>query len=141
MGNSLVNSYVDTDVIIRLFTGDDEQKRKDAKALFEKVEKGTLEISVPDTVIADAVFVLSSPHLYGLPRNQIRDLLAVLLRLSNFKVENKQVVIKALDFYVDKNVDFGDAMLAVLTRASKNKLIYSYDHDFDKIEGIIRKEP
>lgn len=141
MGNSLVNSYVDTDVIIRLLTSDDEQKRKDAKALFEKVEKGALEISAPDTVIADAVFVLSSPHLYGLPRSQIRDLLVALLRLHNFKVENKQVVIKALNFYLDNNVDFGDAMLAVLTHSSQNKLIYSYDRDFDKFEGIIRKEP
>ena len=141
MGKVQVNSYIDTDVIIRLLTGDEEQKRKDATALFERVAKGDLVLSAPDTVIADAVFVLSSPNLYDLPRTEIRDLLVVLLRCPNFKVENKQVVIKALDFYVMKNIDFGDAMLAVLTQQSEKKLIYSYDHDFDKIPGIKRKEP
>ncbi|MDO8573536.1 MAG: PIN domain-containing protein [Candidatus Daviesbacteria bacterium] len=137
----VLNSYIDTDVIIRLLTGDDEQKRKDAKALFERVEQGDLILYAPDTVIADAVFVLSSPNLYDLPRSQIRDLLQILLHYPNFKVENKQAVIKALDLYADKNIDFGDAMLAVLTLETPEKIIYSYDHDFDKISGIKRKEP
>ncbi len=141
MGKVQVNSYIDTDVIIRLLTGDDQQKRKDATALFERVAKGDLVLSAPDTAIADVVFVLSSPKLYDLPRSQIRDLLAVLLHYPNFKVDNKQVVIKALDFYASANIDFGDAMLAVLTRESQNQLIYSYDHDFDKIPDIKRKEP
>ncbi len=141
MGKVQVNSYIDTDVIIRLLTGDDEQKRKDATTLFKRVAEGDLVLYAPDTVIADAVFVLSSPNLYYLPRSQIRDLLVPLLRYPNFKVENKQVVIKALDFFVDKNIDFGDAMLAVLTHESQDKLIYSYDHDFDKIPDIKRKEP
>lgn len=141
MGKVQVNAYIDTDVIIRLLTGDDEQKRKDAKFLFEQVAEEDLVLYAPDTVIADAVFVLSSPNLYRLPQTKIRDLLVVLLRLSNFKVQNKQVVIKALDLYATANIDFGDAMLAVLTHESQEKLIYSYDHDFDKIPDIKRKEP
>lgn len=138
---NLPSSYIDTDVIIRLLTGDDKRKCEDAAVLFEKVEEGELILSAPDTVIADAVFVLSSPNLYNLTTVKIRDLLTALLRYSNFKIENKQVLIKALDLYALKNIDFTDAMLAVLTLESKNKLIYSYDHDFDKIEGIKRKEP
>lgn len=138
---SLPNSYIDTDVIIRLLTGDDQQKCKDVTALFERVAGGKLVLSAPDTAIADAVFVLASRNLYDLPKTKIRDLLVVLLRLSNFKVENKQVLIKALDLYVAENIDFGDAMLAVLTLQSQSKLIYSYDHDFDKISDIKRKEP
>lgn len=140
MGN-LPNSYIDTDVIIRFLTRDDKRKSEDATVLFEKVEEGKLILFAPDTVIADAVFVLSSPNLYNLSGVKIRDLLTALLRYSNFKVGNKQVLIKALDLYALKNIDFGDAMLAVLTLESQNKLIYSYDHDFDKIQGIKRKEP
>lgn len=141
MGKAQVNSYVDTDVIIRLLTRDDKQKCKDTTALFKRVAEGDLILSAPDTVIADAVFVLSSPNLYDLPRTEIRALLATLLNYPNFKVDNKQVVIKALDFYAEKNIDFGDAMLAVLTYESSDKLIYSYDHDFDKIPDIKRREP
>lgn len=133
--------YVDTNIIIRLLTGDDERKRKDSKALFEKVSGGELILSAPDTAIADAVFVLSSPNLYHLPKTEIRDLLVPLLRYPNFKVENKQIVIQALDYYADKNIDFGDAMLVVLTQQSEEKSIYSYDEDFDKFPDIVRKEP
>lgn len=136
-----VDPYIDTDVIIRLLTGDDPKKCKDATVLFKRVEDGDLILSAPNTVIADVVFVLSSPNLYDLPRSKIRDLLAVLLRYPNFKIENKQTVIRALDLYVMENIDFGDAMLAVLTLESPEKIIYSYDHDFDKISGIRRKEP
>lgn len=139
--NNIPNSYVDTDVLIRLLTGDDPEKQEVSATLFEKVEKGELVLSASDTVIADAVFVLSSSKHYNLSRIEICSLLLSLLRYPNFKVENKQVVIKALDLYADKNIDFGDAMLAVLTLGSPEKIIYSYDQDFDKISGIKRKEP
>ncbi len=141
MANNANDAYIDTDIIIRLLTGDDPQKRKAATALFEKVAQDELTLSAPDTVIADAVYVLSSPNLYHLPRTEIRDLLGSLLRYPGFKVENKQSVIKALDFYADLNIDFGDALIAVLTQQSAKRIIYSYDHDFNKIKDIVRKEP
>ncbi len=53
--------FVDTDVIIRLLSGDDVVKQQAARDLFEAVEAGSLTIRTPDTAIADAVFVLSSP--------------------------------------------------------------------------------
>lgn len=134
-------SYVDTDVIIRLLTGDDPQKQKTATALFEKVARDELVLLAPVTVIADSVYVLASAHLYHVPRVTIRDLLASLLRYSSFKVESKQTVLAALDIYADLNIDFSDALLVVVTAQSHDKLIYSYDHDFDKIPGITRKEP
>lgn len=37
--------FVDTDVIIRLLTGDDLQKQAEAAALFEQVEAGNLATS------------------------------------------------------------------------------------------------
>ena len=138
---SSASSYIDTDVIIRLLTADDEKKRQKAAVLFEKVSRNELILSTPDTAIADAVYVLSSPNLYHLPKGKIRDLLITLLAYPNFKVKNKQVVIQALHYYADKNLDFGDAVLVVLTQKSKEKTIYSYDHDFNKFSDIIRKEP
>lgn len=133
--------FVDTDIIIRLITHDDPKKQEAAAKLFEKVENGELILTAPDTVIADTVYVLSSLKLYNLPRSEIRDVLTSLLRYTNFKVDNKQAVITALDLYASLNLDFGDCLLAALTTQTEAKKIYSYDHDFDKIEGIVRKEP
>lgn len=43
--------------------------------------------------------------------------------------------------YARKNIDYIDAYNAVLMRRLSLKAIYSYDKDFDKIEGIDRLEP
>lgn len=139
--NKILDPYVDTDVILRLITHDDPKKQEAAAKLFEKVKNGDLVLSAPDTVIADAVFVLASSKWYNLSRTEIRDVLVSLLRYTNFKVDNKQAVITALDFYATTNFDFGDCILAALTLQTEAKKIYSYDHDFDKIKDIIRKEP
>jgi predicted nucleic acid-binding protein len=69
-------TFVDTDVIIRLLTGDDPAKQASAAALFEQVESGTLDLTAPDTVVADAVFVLSSPRLHRRSRPEVAALFA-----------------------------------------------------------------
>jgi predicted nucleic acid-binding protein len=50
---------VDTDVIVRLVAGDDLAKQAAAAAPFQRVEEGAVTLAAPETVIADAVFVLS----------------------------------------------------------------------------------
>src|SRR5438105_12836804 len=102
---------IDTDVIIRLLTGDDPIKYQKTKMFFKQVEQGTLMIAAPDTVIADAVHVLGSPRIYSLPRHEIADLLIPLVRLPGFHVENRHAVLVALAQYGygSPKLDFGDA--------------------------------
>ena len=111
------------------------------KKLFKKVASGDLVIFTPDTAIADVVYVLHSQRLYNIHRHKIRDLLASLLQYPNLKVENKHLILKALDYFAEVTIDFSDAMLAVYTESTTEKIIYSYDRDFDKIKGIKRHEP
>ena len=134
--------YVDTDVIIRLLTGDDPAKQAAAAALFERVERGSLIIAAPDTVIADAVYVLASPRLYHLSRAQIAALLTPLAQLIHFRVQNRRNVIEALRIYgTTGGLDFGDALLAATMQQNGSQMIYSYDHHFDRITSIQRQEP
>lgn len=134
-------AFVDTDVIIRLLTGDDLTKQAAAATLFERVEAGEMTLQAPDTVIADAVFVLSSQRLYGLPRNEVRDLLVPLLRLPAFVTGNRRTLIDALDIYGSENVDFGDAMIVAALRQTQVASLYSYDRDFDRFPDVRRIEP
>ncbi len=137
----MADPFVDTDVIIRLLTGDDPKKQQDAKALFEAVETGTLTLAAPDTVIFDVVHVLASPRLYHLSRTEIRDALATILRPTNFKVENKRALIQALDLYASTNLPFGDALIIASMQQAGADIIYSYDADFDRISNITRRSP
>ncbi len=133
---------VDTDVIIRLLTGDDPEKQRKAQALFEQVEQGKLTLSAPDTVIADAVFVLSSRHLYNRPPAEVAALLTPLARMPAFHVQNRRAVLTALHLYgTTPHLDFGDALIVAFMRQSGSQIVYSYDTDFDGLPGIARQEP
>ena len=133
--------FLDTDVLIRFLTGDDLQKQAEASALFEHVEAGALKVASPETVIADAVYVLASPRLYNLPRPRVRDLLTPLVRLPGFRVRNRRAVLAALDLFASQNVDFGDAMIVASMRQAGSRVLYSYDTDFDRVPDITRRTP
>jgi len=137
----MTDPFIDTDVIIRLLTKDDPEKQAAAAALFEKVQAGTLKVAAPDTVVADAVYVLSSPRLYNLPRSEVRDMLASLIRLPGFRIHNHRAVLRALDLYASRNLDFGDALIIASMERVGSQVVYSYDADFDRIPGISRQEP
>jgi len=47
----------------------------------------------------------------------------------------------ASNFYITKNTSFADAFNAAYMLAQKIPSVYSWDEDFDKIEGIVRLEP
>ena len=138
---AMTEAYVDTDVVIRLLTGDDPAKQAAAAALFQQVADGSLTISAPITVIADAVYVLASRRLYGLPRAQVGAMLEALVRLPRFRVQNRRRVLRALGLYASTNLDFGDALIVAAMEQENVRTVYSYDADFDRFPGIRRQEP
>ncbi len=133
--------FIDTDVIIRLLTGDDLRKQAAAAALFEQIEQGTLTAAAPDTVIADAVYVLSSRELYKKKRVEIRDMLTPIVRLPHFHIQNRSCVLEALDIYTSTNLDFGDTLIIATMLQQDSQILYSYDRDFDRIKTVTRQEP
>ncbi len=137
----MTQPFIDTDVIIRLLTGDDPEKQAAATTLFEQVEQGTLTVTAPDTVIADAVYVLSSPRLYHLARSEVRELLTALVHLPHFQVQNRLAISRALELYGSSKLDFGDVLIIASMEQQHSQILYSYDTDFDRFDGIIRQEP
>jgi predicted nucleic acid-binding protein len=137
----MTQPFIDTDVIIRFLTGDDPEKQAAATTLFEQIEQGLLTVQAPDTVIADAVYVLSSPRLYHLARGDIREMLAALVRLPQFHVQNRWSVLRALDLYASTKLDFGDTLIIASMELQGSHLLFSYDADFDHVQGITRQEP
>ena len=141
MGAVMTSPFVDADVIIRLLAADDPGKQADAAALFQRVEDGEVTLVAPDTVIADAVHVLSSRKLYKLPRSEVRELLSPLVRLQGFQVQNRRALLRALDLFASTNLDFGDAMIGATMEQAGSQTVCSYDAHFDRLPGITRLEP
>jgi predicted nucleic acid-binding protein len=133
--------FVDADVIIRSVTGDDPTKQAAARALFDRVEAGELEVATPVTTIADAVYVLASPRLYALPRMEVSAILSTLVRLPNLRLPHKSAVLRALELFGATRLDFGDVLIVASMEQVGSTVVYAYDRGFDRLPALERREP
>lgn len=86
------------------------------------------------------IFKLES--FYKAPRKEIKELLSPLLNLRGLKLSDKDIFLETLDkYFTKKSLSFADAFNYVFATKKGVKEIYSYDQDFDKIEGIKRVTP
>ncbi len=93
---------VDTNVVVRLLTGDDRKQAAAARALF-----AAEPIWIAKTVLLETEWVLRS--LYGFDTGAIRDALTRLLGLENVRVEDAAAVAAALTL-THSGIDLADAM-------------------------------
>lgn len=140
--NSTVETkFIDTNIFIRFFTKDDPQKAARCKELFQTAKEREVALRTTETVVAEVVYILSSPRLYKLKPSRIRDLLLPILALPNLKISLKTEILAALDIYAEEKIDFEDAILYAQMRARGVEEIYSYDTHFDRLAEIKRREP
>lgn len=133
--------FLDTNIFIRHLTNDHPQHSPACFALIQAIEQGKVQAWTSDIVVSEVVFVLASKNLYNLKREMIRDLLLPLINLQGIKLPNKRMYRRVFDLYTSLPVDYVDAYNAALMESRKQREIYSYDVDFDKIPGITRHEP
>lgn len=131
--------FVDTNILLRYLTRDDEQKAQRALNLLVKVEQGEEKVVSSSLVIFETIFTLQ--HSYKISRQQISSLILPIISLRGFQLPNKNVYYQAFDFYITKNISFADAYNAAYMLSESISNIYSWDKVFDRIEGIERLEP
>jgi len=131
--------FLDTNILLRYFTREDEQKAQLALDLLMRVERGEEKVITSSMVIFEAIFTLQS--FYKVPRQRIKELVLPIISLRGLHLPDKDVYYQAFDLYVTKNISFADAYNAAYMLAEEVSSIYSWDRDFDKIEGIVRLEP
>jgi predicted nucleic acid-binding protein len=133
--------FLDTNILLRYLTGDDEQKAAASFELLLRVERGEENVVTSDLVIFEAVFTLQSPRSYGLSRQHIRELMEPVIALRGLRLPRKSLYARAFDLYCNSGVSFADAFNVSYMEARGIDEVYSYDTDFDRVEGIIRVEP
>ena len=133
--------FLDTNILLRYLTGDDEQKASAAFNLLLKVERGEEVVVTSDLVIAETVFTLQSPRGYGLSRELIRARLEPIITLRGLRLPHKCLYNRVFELYCEHRISFVDAYNAAYMESRRITEIYSYDTDFDRVEGISRVEP
>jgi predicted nucleic acid-binding protein len=78
---------------------------------------------------------------HKIPIHRIKDYLLPILRSRGLKLPAKALCIAALHMFAERNISYADAFNAVYMQAKGMTEVYSWDEDFDRIEGINRIEP
>jgi predicted nucleic-acid-binding protein len=111
---------VDTNVLVRLLTGDDPKQGAVAQSLF-----ASQSIWIAKTVLLESGWVLRS--LYGIQDGEIREVLTKLLGLENVHVEDESSVASALALTAH-GIEFADAMH--LGSRPSNTAFVTFDRSF-----------
>lgn len=131
--------FVDTNVFLRFLTADEPKKFQACKKLFTQAVEGGISLITPKMVIAELIWTLLS--YYKVSKTEVVEKIIAILNTPNLYIPNKDLISETFLVFERKDVDYIDAYNAVFMRYQKVEEIYSYDRDFDVIEGIKRIEP
>lgn len=119
---------VDTNVLVRLITRDDEEQTKSAE---EFIAKGAW---VSHLVLAETSWVLDS--VYDRSRQEIASAVEMLLSHEHLTVQDQEVVEAAVEkFRRHKRVSFSDVFVLEIARKGGHAPLGTFDRDLAKLEG------
>jgi len=122
---------IDTNIVVRLITRDDDLQYHKAKTLIEKHE-----IFIADTVVLETVWVLGYAYQYG--RQAICAALNCLFGLSNVHLSQPGIIADAISWY-GQGMDFADALHLSLSRC--NRVLYTFDKNFIQKAKDLKLKP
>lgn len=122
---------IDTNVLIRIATRDDERQTRAAEAV---VASGAW---VSHVVLAETAWVLVA--LYGLSRSQLAEVLSRLLSHISIAIQDADLVSEALALFKrSKKISFPDCLILEIARKGGHSPLATFDRDLAKLDGVER---
>lgn len=137
--------FADANIFLRYLaqpvTAVDHTRFAACSALFARVDRGAETITTSEAVLAEVLYVLTSPRQYGLTAVDAAARLEPVLAMRGLRLPGKRLYRTALAiFAAHPALGFEDSLIAAQLQHSGGRLL-SYDSDFDRIPGIAREEP
>jgi predicted nucleic acid-binding protein len=117
-------------VLLRFLTGEPRDLADKAARLMARAERGEVVLVLAPLVVAEVIWVLKSFYRHSL--EDIAEVVVPLMSADGVEVEDREILIQALELARDKNVDFVDAVLA-LQAARRGEPVCSFDGDFKRL--------
>src|SRR4030042_930211 len=130
--------FIDTNIFLRYLTKDDPLKYDKCRKIFKKTIEGNVELVTSGIVIAELIWTLLS--YYKVQKADVIEKISIIVNTDNLYIPDKDIITDALVLFGRKNIDYIDAYNAVFMKRYGFEKIYSYDEDFDAVEGIKRVE-
>ena len=129
---------VDTNVLVRFFTGEPPVMAEKARGLVARADAGEIALVVVPLVVAEVYFTLES--FYEMERKTVAEKLITFLQCRGIEAVERERVLDALTRCRERGAHFVDAYVASVAAAEKQP-IASFDRDFDKFRDVQRIEP
>ena len=129
---------VDTNVLVRFFTGEPPDMAAKARRLVERADHGEVLLVILPVIVAETVYTLES--FYEMNRKDVAANLLSFLQSRGIETVESARIADALGRCRDRNAHFADAYLAASAVELGNP-VASFDRDFDKFKDMQRIEP
>ena len=131
--------FLDTNVLIRAFVDGEHGVGERARLLLDRIYQGDERVVTSQLVIFETIFTLQ--RSYHVSREKIRDIITDLLSIQNIDIEDRTLILDALNIYVNYSISFVDAHHIASMSVLNISEIYSWDRDFDRFPSVTRIEP
>lgn len=125
---------LDTNVLVRLLTRDDEVQALRAKAAFDACGEAPGALYVADVVLAELCWTLA--RSYGFDRAEIARCLHAMLGNATLALESAAAVRAALASYEAGAADFPDCLIAAKSAAAGCARLLSFDRRMARLPGV-----
>jgi predicted nucleic acid-binding protein len=121
---------VDTNVILRFLLADHPEHFRQAAALMADIREGKVQAYVPESVLAECVYVLLK--FYEVPKGEIVAKLEGLLGYRGITGENVPRMSAALRLFASRNISSVDAIVFSIAEANGWQL-ETFDRQLQKL--------
>jgi predicted nucleic-acid-binding protein len=133
-------AFADTNLFLRYLTNDVPEQAEAVEGLLRRAQAGEVGLVTNSLVIAEVVWTLES--YYQQSRDDVRAKVLAILNTPGLEVAEAELVLQAVLWYAEKNVDFIDAYNAAWLLARDIHAAYTFDRKhFGRLEGISALAP
>jgi len=120
----------------RQLTQKERLMKEHAQRIISGISQGKEGVLTTVVHLSEAVNILK----HGLPLERLTTVILGLFMLDNVKIEgiSREAYFAATELGEDVKLDPNDALAVDVMRLNDIREIYSFDEDFDKVEGISR---
>jgi predicted nucleic-acid-binding protein len=122
---------LDTNILVRYLTKDDDQQWEKAVEIVE----GGEQCFVANVVICELIWVLRGKP-YSFSKEEISNTIDMMLQCAVFEWENRSVIYQALQRFRQGNADFSDYLIGAVAQQSGCTITATFDRKLRGEKGF-----
>jgi predicted nucleic-acid-binding protein len=123
---------IDTNILIRFLTGDDELQAKKVYEIFKNAESEKKELFVPLLVVLEMIWVLES--VYEISRTDILDSIRDILLMPILKFDQQAALQQLVHSAQGNKYDLSDLLIAHSAKSNGCEAVITFDKKASKFK-------